>query len=78
MIAEVRGLGLMIGVELDAGANSASVTDTVLERMKDAGYLLGKCGPGRNVLAFLPPLVVNQDDLDRMVDDLDRVLASAV
>jgi 4-aminobutyrate aminotransferase-like enzyme len=78
VIAEVRGLGLMLGVELDAGANSALVTDTVLERMKDAGYLLGKCGPGRNVLAFMPPLVVNQDDLDRMVDELDRALASVV
>jgi 4-aminobutyrate aminotransferase len=75
MIADVRGLGLMVAAELDAGADSATVTDAVLERMKDAGYLLGKCGPGRNVLAFLPPLVVERTDLDRMIDDLDRTLA---
>jgi 4-aminobutyrate aminotransferase-like enzyme len=75
-IAHVRGLGLMVGVELDAGPQSAAVADTVLERMKDAGYLLGKCGPGRNVLALLPPLVVEREDLDRMIDDLDRTLAS--
>jgi 4-aminobutyrate aminotransferase-like enzyme len=74
-IAEVRGLGLMVGMEL-CGEDAAVRTDAVLERMKDAGYLLGKCGPGRNVLAFLPPLVVEQDDLDRMVDELDRVLAA--
>jgi 4-aminobutyrate aminotransferase-like enzyme len=76
VIADVRGMGLMVGAELDAGPDTAVVTDTVLERMKDAGYLLGKCGPGRNVLAFLPPLVVEQADLDRLVDDLDRTLAS--
>jgi 4-aminobutyrate aminotransferase-like enzyme len=78
VIAEIRGLGLMVAAELDVGAESAAVTDVVLERMKDAGYLLGKCGPGRNVLAFLPPLVVEQDDLDRLIDDLDRTLASVV
>lgn len=76
LISDVRGLGLMVAAELDAGPNSAAITDTVLERMKDAGYLLGKCGPGRNVLAFLPPLVVEPNDLDRMIDDLDRTLAS--
>ncbi len=76
VISDVRGMGLMCAAELDAGANSTAVTDTVLERMKDAGYLLGKCGPGRNVLAFLPPLVVERHDLDRMIDDLDRTLAS--
>lgn len=76
LIADVRGLGLMVAVELDAGANSAVLTDTVLEQMKDRGYLLGKCGPGRNVLALLPPLVVEQHDLDRMIEDLDRTLAS--
>ena len=77
VIADVRGLGLMVAAELDDGPNSAALTDTVLEQMKDAGYLLGKCGPGRNVLAFLPPLVVEANDLDRMIDDLDRTLASA-
>ena len=77
IIAEVRGRGLMIGVELQAKSiEVAGLTDRVLEKMKDAGYLLGKCGPGRNVLAFLPPLVVDQVDLDRMIDDLDRVFAT--
>jgi 4-aminobutyrate aminotransferase/4-aminobutyrate aminotransferase/(S)-3-amino-2-methylpropionate transaminase len=43
-IAEVRGRGLMVGVELrDAhGEAAAARTDNVLERMKDAGYVLGK------------------------------------
>lgn len=76
MIAEVRGRGLMIGVELrDTTKNpAAAFTDTVLERMKDAGFLLGKTGPGRNVLTLMPPLVVTQEALDSVVDALDQAL----
>jgi 4-aminobutyrate aminotransferase len=76
-ISKVRGLGLMVGAELrDAdGSPAAARTEAVLEAMKDAGYLLGKTGPGRNVLTFLPPLVVEREALDEMVEDLDRVLA---
>ncbi len=44
--------------------------------MKDAGYLIGKTGPGRNVLTFLPPLIVEASELDGLVDALDRVLTS--
>ncbi len=75
-IAEVRGRGLMIGVELcDAEKNpAAALTDSVLERMKDAGFLLGKTGPGRNVLTLMPPLVVTSDALDTVVEGLDQVL----
>jgi 4-aminobutyrate aminotransferase-like enzyme len=76
VIAEVRGRGLMIGVELRDGGNTpaAPLTDIVLERMKDAGLLLGKTGPGRNVLTLMPPLIVTSDALDSVVDTLDHVL----
>jgi 4-aminobutyrate aminotransferase/4-aminobutyrate aminotransferase/(S)-3-amino-2-methylpropionate transaminase len=75
-IAHVRGRGLMIGVELcdAAGKPAAALTDVVLERMKDAGFLLGKTGPGRNVLTLMPPLVVTSDALDSVVDALDEAL----
>jgi 4-aminobutyrate aminotransferase/4-aminobutyrate aminotransferase/(S)-3-amino-2-methylpropionate transaminase len=77
-IAEVRGRGLMVGVELcdHSGVPAVALTDSVLEEMKDAGYLLGKIGPGRNVLTFMPPLVVEPEALDRLVDRLDEVLAA--
>jgi 4-aminobutyrate aminotransferase len=77
VIADVRGLGLMIGAELrdQSGAPAAALVDEVLERMKDAGYLLGKTGAGRNVLTFMPPLVVEQAELDGMVDRLGGVLS---
>jgi 4-aminobutyrate aminotransferase-like enzyme len=74
-IAEVRGRGLMIGVELRDGVNgSAAFTDRVLEDMKDAGFLLGKTGPGRNVLTLMPPLVIEKASLDSIVAALDEAL----
>jgi 4-aminobutyrate aminotransferase-like enzyme len=77
-IAEVRGRGLMIGVEFRDSANAPAnmLLDTVLENMKDAGYLLGKTGPGRNVLTLMPPLVVERGDLDSLVGALDDVLGN--
>jgi 4-aminobutyrate aminotransferase-like enzyme len=74
-IAEVRGRGLMIGAELCDEQNAAALTDRVLEEMKDAGYLLGKTGPGRNVLTFMPPLVVAPEALDGLVESLDEVFS---
>jgi 4-aminobutyrate aminotransferase-like enzyme len=76
-VAEVRGRGLMIGVELCDEQNAAALTDRILEEMKDAGYLLGKTGPGRNVLTFMPPLIVAQEALDGLVESLDEVLRTA-
>jgi 4-aminobutyrate aminotransferase-like enzyme len=76
IVAEVRGLGLMIAAELrDESGPAAARTDVILEFMKDAGFLIGKTGPGRNVLTFLPPLVIEVADLDRMVDALEQALA---
>jgi 4-aminobutyrate aminotransferase len=79
-IAEVRGRGLMIGVELQdtARQTGAALMDDLLEDLKDAGYLVGKTGPGRNVLTIMPPLVVTQEALDGLVDCLDELLARHV
>jgi 4-aminobutyrate aminotransferase/4-aminobutyrate aminotransferase/(S)-3-amino-2-methylpropionate transaminase len=74
-IAEVRGLGLMIGVELRSPNNAAAFTDRVLEELKDAGFLLGKTGVERNVLTLMPPLVVSQEDLDSVVDGIAKAIA---
>ncbi len=78
-IAEVRGKGLMIGVELrdDRGEPATALLDRVLEEMKDAGFLLGKTGVDRNVLTFMPPLIVEQVELDALVATLDEVLGES-
>lgn len=43
--------------------------------MKDRGYLIGKNGIGRNVLAFQPPMIITEEDIDGMLDVLNKVLA---
>ncbi|WP_420848764.1 aspartate aminotransferase family protein [Paenibacillus antarcticus] len=77
VISEVRGKGLMIGVELLASNPDigAILTDQVIEGMKEQGFLIGKNGIDRNVLAFQPPLVIEDKDIRKMLRVLEVVLA---
>ena len=77
IIKDVRGLGLMLGAELSDcdGKDGASLADVILEKMKDAGFIIGKNGMGRNVLAFQPPLIIEEADIHSMLSHLDEVLA---
>ncbi|WBW97116.1 aspartate aminotransferase family protein [Oceanirhabdus sp. W0125-5] len=78
IISDIRGLGLMLGAELlrDNGEPATEETDVILEELKDRGILLGKNGLGRNVLAFQPPLVINEDDVDFVLCQLDEILCN--
>lgn len=76
-IKEIRGCGLMLGMQLqtvDSSHTSAEITDEVLEKMKDLGFLIGKNGLDRDVLAFQPPLVITKEDIDSMISNLKNVL----
>ena len=65
-IKEVRGLGLIIGVELDRpGA-------PVLEACGQRGFLIN-CAQEK-VLRFVPPLVVTKKEIDQLIEALDAVL----
>ncbi|MEK4508621.1 aspartate aminotransferase family protein [Paenibacillus sp. FSL K6-2524] len=77
IVSEVRGAGLMIGAELcwDDTRRGAELVDDVLEEMKDRGYIIGKNGVDRNVLAFQPPLVITEDDISGMLAALEDTLS---
>ncbi|HAS73533.1 MAG TPA: aspartate aminotransferase family protein, partial [Clostridiales bacterium UBA8960] len=75
MIKDVRGLGLMIGMAFDE-SKGAAIVDEVLEEMKERGFVIGKNGMNRNVLAFQPPLMVTASDIEQMLENLDAVLLS--
>lgn len=68
-IAEVRGIGMMIGTELRLpdGTPATAQTDAVLEYLKNHGLLMGKTGPGRNVLTLMPPLILTKTQAASMV-----------
>jgi 4-aminobutyrate aminotransferase-like enzyme len=78
LIGDVRGDGLLLGVELvedrDTRAPAASDARRVCERMRERGVLLGTTGPADNVLKIRPPLVFNRDHADLLLDTLDEVL----
>lgn len=78
IIGDVRGIGLMIGAELVYKDNTPAIAeaDIIMEKMKDQGFLIGKNGPNRNVLAFQPPLVITANDINNMLNHLDDVLGS--
>ena len=76
IIGDIRGLGLMLGAELvkQDKEPDPETTDRVLEKMKDRGFLIGKTGIDRNVLTFIPPLIIEHDDIDSVCDSLAIVL----
>lgn len=79
LVGEVRGLGLMIGVELldEDGEPGTVICDQVLGGMRERGVLAGKTGPGRNVVTFEPPLIVSEDEVDRVLNVFQESYADA-
>ncbi len=77
VISEVRGKGLMLGMELRSADNKplGTVADLILEKLKDDGIILGKNGLYRNVLAFQPPLVIEEADICYLAERLDKALS---
>jgi alanine-glyoxylate transaminase/(R)-3-amino-2-methylpropionate-pyruvate transaminase len=79
LIGEVRGKGLMLGVELvhDRISKQPATSETadILELTKDRGLLLGKGGLHGNTLRIKPPMCITKDDADFLVDCLDEVLS---
>jgi 4-aminobutyrate aminotransferase len=76
IIGEVRGKGLMIGVELvDAEGNPApEVAGAVLEAAREEGLLIGKGGLYGNALRLAPPLSISEDEADEGFARLERAL----
>jgi alanine-glyoxylate transaminase/(R)-3-amino-2-methylpropionate-pyruvate transaminase len=81
LIGDVRGHGLMLGVELvrDRAAREPAVEETlqVLERLRECGVLMGKGGLDGNVLRIKPPLCITAEDADFALEALDYALAHA-
>ena len=69
-ISDVRGLGLMIGVEFSktdkSRAPDPKLRDQVMQQCFEHGLLLLNCG--ESTLRFCPPLIVNRKDVDRAIE----------
>jgi 4-aminobutyrate aminotransferase len=77
-IAEVRGRGLMVGVEIvrDGLTPDAGRTRAVRELCFDAGLLLISAGTYNNVIRFIPPLTTTREEIDWAVDVFARAVTS--
>eukprot|EP01116_Phalansterium_solitarium_P004139 TRINITY_DN15033_c0_g1_i1.p1 TRINITY_DN15033_c0_g1~~TRINITY_DN15033_c0_g1_i1.p1 ORF type:complete len:478 (+),score=146.19 TRINITY_DN15033_c0_g1_i1:94-1527(+) len=80
IIGDVRGQGLMLGVELVRDHKTLEPANTelldVFEAAKDLGLLIGKGGLYGNVLRIKPPMCITKQDVDFAVEVLDRAFAS--
>jgi 4-aminobutyrate aminotransferase-like enzyme len=77
-VADIRGRGLLIGVELASTtgrrAPDAGLAERVVDGLRERGILIGRTGSSDNVLKIRPPLVFGHEHAEILVDGLDAVL----
>jgi len=79
-IVEVRGKGLMIGVEFGdpvSGDPDAAMTADVMEEAKAEGLLIGKGGLFGNTLRIAPPLSITEEEADEGLEKLRKAINRA-
>jgi 4-aminobutyrate aminotransferase len=82
VVGEVRGKGLLVGLELvddgESKAPSARLAGRVQEACKDRGLLVGKGGLYGNVLRLAPPIgPLTEEDVHQAVETLDAAIGEA-
>ncbi|HDH03334.1 MAG TPA: aminotransferase class III-fold pyridoxal phosphate-dependent enzyme, partial [Actinobacteria bacterium] len=77
-IGDVRGLGLMIGVELVKDRESREPDGAAMQHITRHGLanelIVIACGPDANVIRFIPPLVATEAEIDRAIDVIEEAL----
>ena len=77
-LADVRGRGLMIGLEyMTDGRSATGYVERLQKLCVDKGLLLLTCGSEDNVIRFIPPLTVSEDELEQGLDILEQSMQEA-
>lgn len=71
MIREVRGLGLMLGMEIE----STIAARLIRQGCFDHGLIVELGGKAGNIVRFLPPLIIETEDIERIIEIFSRVVA---
>ncbi len=66
---EVRGKGMILGLDVGNGARAAAI----VKKCYEAGLIIGACGTGGRVVKLIPPLTIEQPDLQAGLDILTQV-----
>jgi len=80
-LGDVRGLGLMVGVEFVVPGGRTPDKDrakAVQHACLEAGLLLLTCGTDENVIRWIPPLVIGEAELDEALNIFEHALDSVV
>lgn len=79
VIGEVRGLGLMVGVEFSNpdGSPGTEISKAVKTDCMQEGLLLLLCGTYHQVVRWIPPLIVDQEQLQTALDIFESSVAKA-
>lgn len=81
VIGDVRGIGLFVGLDLVTDRESrnpaTAAADYVMNRLRDIRILVGREGPADNILKIRPPLTVDAEGIDMLLDRLDLCLKEA-
>jgi 4-aminobutyrate aminotransferase / (S)-3-amino-2-methylpropionate transaminase / 5-aminovalerate transaminase len=80
-IGDVRGVGSMLAIEIVSSrstkAPDANLAQKIIDAARHEGLLVIKCGVHRNVIRFLAPLVISDNDLDDALAMLSRAIENA-
>jgi 4-aminobutyrate aminotransferase len=78
-IGDVRGIGLMIGVELVTDQETRTPNPEAFNHIHkfclERDLIVIDCGPDGNVIRYIPPLVTTVDELDWSLDLIDAALS---
>jgi len=78
LIAEIRGAGLFVGVELrhdgQTGTPATAEAARIVNLLRERRVLISSAGPHGNVLKIRPPLVFRNEHADLLVEHLDQAL----
>jgi 4-aminobutyrate aminotransferase len=79
VIGDVRGLGLMIGVDFEnkdgSGKPDGKLRDRVMQKCFEKGLLLLSCG--QSTLRFCPPLIVTDEEVKTAVEIFAEAIGEA-
>jgi len=87
VMGDVRGLGLMIGIEFIKHVQSGSKTGKnrnpdreflkrVLDKCYKKGLILIECGIDKNIIRFMPPLITTIKEMDTALDIFEEAVAN--
>lgn len=80
-VGEVRGLGLMLAIEIvtdrASKAPDANRAQRIVDEARKGGLLIIKCGVNRNAVRFLAPLVASEAEMDEALEILGGALGRA-